>query len=55
MVFSGHHARKRFAQHWLIDADVLDQILDAADVQPDDQVLEVGPGDRKSTRLNSSH
>ncbi|HGY5531841.1 MAG TPA: 16S rRNA (adenine(1518)-N(6)/adenine(1519)-N(6))-dimethyltransferase RsmA [Prochlorococcus sp.] len=44
MVFSGHHARKRFAQHWLIDADVLDQILDAADVQPDDQVLEVGPG-----------
>ncbi|MFL0736742.1 MAG: 16S rRNA (adenine(1518)-N(6)/adenine(1519)-N(6))-dimethyltransferase RsmA, partial [Prochlorococcus sp.] len=43
-VFSGHHARKRFAQHWLIDADVLDQILDAADVQPDDQVLEVGPG-----------
>ena len=44
MVFSGHHARKRFAQHWLIDADVLDQILDAADVQPDDQVLEAGPG-----------
>ena len=44
MIFSGHHARKRFAQHWLIDADVLDQILDAADVQPDDQVLEVGPG-----------
>jgi len=44
MVFSGHHARKRFAQHWLIDVDVLDQILDAADVQPDDQVLEVGPG-----------
>ena len=44
MAFSGHHARKRFAQHWLIDADVLDQILDAADVQPDDQVLEVGPG-----------
>ena len=44
MVFSGHHARKRFAQHWLIDAAVLTQILDAADVQPDDRLLEVGPG-----------
>ena len=44
MAFSGHHARKRFAQHWLIDAAVLTQILDAADVQPDDRLLEVGPG-----------
>lgn len=44
MAFSGHHARKRFAQHWLIDAAVLTEILDAADVQPDDRLLEVGPG-----------
>ncbi len=44
MAFSGHHARKRFAQHWLIDAAVLTQILDAADVQPDDRLLEIGPG-----------
>ncbi len=44
MAFSGHHTRKRFAQHWLIDATVLTQILDAADVQPDDRLLEVGPG-----------
>ena len=44
MTLSGHHARKRFAQHWLIDAAVLTQILDAADVQPDDRLLEVGPG-----------
>ena len=44
MAFSGHHARKRFAQHWLIDAAVLTQILDAADVQPEDRLLEVGPG-----------
>ena len=44
MAFSGHHARKRFAQHWLIDAAVLTQILDVADVQPDDRLLEVGPG-----------
>ncbi|WP_413361142.1 16S rRNA (adenine(1518)-N(6)/adenine(1519)-N(6))-dimethyltransferase RsmA [Prochlorococcus sp. MIT 1201] len=44
MAFSGHHARKRFAQHWLIDAAVLTQILDAADIQPDDRLLEVGAG-----------
>ncbi len=44
MAFSGHHTRKRFAQHWLIDAAVLTRILDAADVQPDDRLLEVGPG-----------
>ena len=44
MAFPGHHPRKRFAQHWLIDAAVLTQILDAADVQPDDRLLEVGPG-----------
>ena len=44
MSFSGHTARKRFGQHWLRDAAVLDRILDAADLQPQDRVLEVGPG-----------
>ena len=44
MSFSGHTARKRFGQHWLRDTAVLDRILDAADLQPLDRVLEVGPG-----------
>jgi len=44
MTFSGHRARHRFGQHWLIDAAVLDQIVAAADLQPHDRVLEVGPG-----------
>jgi len=44
MTFSGHTARKRFGQHWLMDGRVLDQILLAADLQPGDRVLEVGPG-----------
>ncbi len=44
MPFSGHTARKRFGQHWLKDASVLERILVAADLQPEDRVLEVGPG-----------
>jgi len=44
MSFSGHTARKRFGQHWLRDAAVLDRILEAAELQPQDRVLEVGPG-----------
>jgi 16S rRNA (adenine1518-N6/adenine1519-N6)-dimethyltransferase len=44
MTFSGHTARKRFGQHWLRDEHVLERILQAADLQADDRVLEVGPG-----------
>ena len=44
MGFSGHHARKRFGQHWLRDDSVLQRIVEAADLQPTDRVLEVGPG-----------
>lgn len=44
MSFTGHTARKRFGQHWLRDASVLDRIIQAAQLGPDDRVLEVGPG-----------
>ena len=44
MGFSGHQARKRFGQHWLRDDSVLQRIVEAADLQPSDRVLEVGPG-----------
>jgi 16S rRNA (adenine1518-N6/adenine1519-N6)-dimethyltransferase len=44
MTFHGHRARKRFGQHWLSDASVLDRIVAAADLQPGERVLEVGPG-----------
>ena len=37
-------ARKRFGQHWLQDAKVLEQIVAAAQIGPTDTVLEVGPG-----------
>ena len=42
--FSSHRARKRFGQHWLSDRQVLQQIVQAADLGRADTVLEVGPG-----------
>ncbi len=42
--FSSHRARKRFGQHWLTDAKVLDAIVRAAELSALDRVLEVGPG-----------
>ena len=44
MSFGGHRTRKRFGQHWLVDEGVLDRIVAAAELQPGDRVLEVGPG-----------
>jgi len=37
-------ARKGLGQHFLIDQDVLSLIVSAAELKPDDVVLEVGPG-----------
>jgi 16S rRNA (adenine1518-N6/adenine1519-N6)-dimethyltransferase len=44
MAFQGHRARKRFGQHWLTDATVLDRIVAAAELEQGERVLEVGPG-----------
>lgn len=35
---------KSLGQHWLHDRDVLRHIADSAELQPDDTVLEIGPG-----------
>ncbi len=40
----GHQARKRFGQHFLHDPQVIGRILRALDPQPDDTVVEIGPG-----------
>jgi 16S rRNA (adenine1518-N6/adenine1519-N6)-dimethyltransferase len=37
-------ARKRFGQHFLHDRSVLERIVRAVDPQPDDALLEIGPG-----------
>jgi len=41
---SGHVPRKRFGQHFLIDADVIEGIVDALDPQPSETMVEIGPG-----------
>jgi 16S rRNA (adenine1518-N6/adenine1519-N6)-dimethyltransferase len=39
-----HQARKRFGQHFLTDASVLDAIVDAIDPRPGEALVEIGPG-----------
>lgn len=36
--------KKELGQHWLTDRFILSEIADAADIYPDDTVLEIGPG-----------
>ena len=43
-------ARKQFGQHWLRSDKVLRQIVVAADIQPGDRLLEIGPGTGILTR-----
>ena len=40
----GFNFQKKYGQNFLIDSHVLDKIVDAADIGPDDFVLEIGPG-----------
>lgn len=39
-----HKPHKRLGQHFLINTGVLDKIVAAVDIQPDETVIEVGPG-----------
>ena len=41
---SAHVARKRFGQHFLTDASVIDAIVSAIAPLPDDAMVEIGPG-----------
>jgi len=38
------HPKKRYGQNFLRDRGVVNRILDAADLQPEDRVVEIGPG-----------
>ena len=40
----GHVARKRFGQHFLVDRHYIERIVAALDPQPDDNLVEIGPG-----------
>lgn len=39
-----HVARKRFGQHFLVDRHYVRRIVEAVDPQPDDRLVEIGPG-----------
>jgi 16S rRNA (adenine1518-N6/adenine1519-N6)-dimethyltransferase len=42
---AAHHTpRKRFGQHFLVDAHFLTRIVDALGLRPGDRVIEIGPG-----------
>jgi 16S rRNA (adenine1518-N6/adenine1519-N6)-dimethyltransferase len=40
----GHRPNKGLGQNYLIDANILDIIANTADIQPEESVLEIGPG-----------
>jgi 16S rRNA (adenine1518-N6/adenine1519-N6)-dimethyltransferase len=46
-----NYPKKRYAQYWLQDQRVLDQIVAAAHLQADDRVLEIGPGTGNLTEM----
>ncbi|MGO4304842.1 16S rRNA (adenine(1518)-N(6)/adenine(1519)-N(6))-dimethyltransferase RsmA [Cupriavidus sp. RAF12] len=43
-VHQGHVARKRFGQNFLVDDSIIHGIVNAIDPQPDDILVEIGPG-----------
>jgi len=45
-----HRARRRFAQHFLVQAGAAERIVALADIGVDDTVLEIGPGRGALTR-----
>lgn len=47
----GHRPRKRFGQHFLTDRRSLERIAEALEPQPDDTVVEIGPGRGALTSL----
>jgi 16S rRNA (adenine1518-N6/adenine1519-N6)-dimethyltransferase len=47
---SSHKPRKRFGQHFLHDPGVLSRLVAAIDPQPQDVIVEIGPGEGVLTR-----
>jgi len=51
LVKHGVTLKKHLGQNFLVDANVLIQIVDAAEIEPEDGVFEIGPGAGVVTRL----
>ncbi|MCG6937245.1 MAG: 16S rRNA (adenine(1518)-N(6)/adenine(1519)-N(6))-dimethyltransferase RsmA [Gammaproteobacteria bacterium] len=47
---AAHHARKRFGQNFLVDTSIINRIVDCIQPQPDDLMIEIGPGLGAMTR-----
>lgn len=45
------HAKKSLGQHWLTDSATLSYIVDVAEIEPGDAVLEIGPGTGTLTEI----
>jgi 16S rRNA (adenine1518-N6/adenine1519-N6)-dimethyltransferase len=45
-----HRARRRFGQNFLHDPRVIERIVDAIDPQPEQHIVEIGPGQAALTR-----
>ncbi|MBT4384755.1 ribosomal RNA small subunit methyltransferase A [Candidatus Peregrinibacteria bacterium] len=41
---SNHRPKKQYGQNFLVDEDILAQIIEAAELTPNDLILEIGPG-----------
>ena len=39
-----HQARKRFGQNFLVDQNIIEKIVAAIAPQPDENLIEIGPG-----------
>ncbi len=50
-----HTPRKRFAQHFLVDTQVLERLVDVIAPDPHDAMVEIGPGTGALTRLLLHH
>src|SRR4051812_44062781 len=47
---AGHVARRRFGQNFLVDSHYIERIVAAIAPQPDDNIVEIGPGLAALTR-----
>jgi 16S rRNA (adenine1518-N6/adenine1519-N6)-dimethyltransferase len=50
-----HQAKKRFGQNFLVDTDIIQQIVDSIQPQADDLMIEIGPGLGAMTRPLLKH
>lgn len=51
----GFHFQKRYGQNFLIDANILEKIIEAAEITKEEGVIEIGPGIGTMTQYLAEH